>query len=94
MLTESLGNGQYAVAACGQNCPHNGLCKDEDFANCPAIDKVIEKLGKIEHQEENKVLSEENTITVSFSIDEYWKLKSENDELKRIILGILKEKYY
>lgn len=58
------------------------------------MDAVIVKLEKIEQQKENMLLSEENTVTGSLSIEEYWKLREENKEQKRILLVLLKEKYF
>lgn len=49
-LTESLGNGQYMVRGCGENCKHNyKYCRTDD---CPTLNKTFEKLGQYEDLEE------------------------------------------
>lgn len=54
-LTEDFKNGQYGVRGCGENCKYNfAYCNQME--DCPAIDEVINKLGKYEDLEEQGLL--------------------------------------
>lgn len=55
-LTERFSNGQAAVKGCGYNCKYNFEYCEKNFANCPTLDEIYEKLASYEDLEEQGLL--------------------------------------
>lgn len=50
-LTEKFANGEYGIAACGENCRYeHKYCSC--MKDCPALDELIDRLGKYEDMEQ------------------------------------------